>query len=179
MDMHKLLLGVMPGISAIFTLGFIPEKDEIYEFSSEQYAVYLAQGGDLPKPLYTVISKKFGHLTPVNEIPTFTEDNVANLMEAASFLRKYAKKNGCKSKKSADILKFAAEYLPPSLTKGTSYERPPLKVLKKGEKSLTEREEWIDFMANAFGEGVVLNVKVVNQETKETEIINIPLKNQR
>ena len=47
MNLHEILFDLSPAIIAVYKLGFIPEEDEIHEFSPSLYAVYERQGGDI------------------------------------------------------------------------------------------------------------------------------------
>ena len=181
MDLQEMFMEFFPAITIIFKMGFIPTPEEIYEITKEQYAAYKKQGGDISEQLYTIIPKNYKYLAsaPTNEVSLLTKDDVHKLGKAAVYLYLYAEKGGCKSEKSDDVLAFAAERLPSSFTKGTKFERPLLKELKPDETPLTEKEEWVDFLASVMGEGATLNIKVTNQDTKETENITLPIEKQR
>ena len=124
MNLHEIIFGTMPAVSIIYKdLGFIPTEDEICEISQEQYAAYERQGGDISKPLYTVVPKSGKVLMPDNEVGLFTEADIPRIMKAARILRRYAKDGGCDSDNSDDILATAALRLPSVFTEGTKYER--------------------------------------------------------
>jgi hypothetical protein len=179
MDMNEILTDLFPAISDIFKLGFLPSPDELYEFTQEQYAAYQRKGGDISQPLYTVIPKNYKYLGPANKVNLLTRKDTVRLAKAVMFFHLYAKENGCKSQKSDDILKFAAERLPDYFTKDTKFERPPMKVLEPGEVPLTNTEEFADLLAHIMGEGTALNMKYTRQDTGETEDISIPIEKKR
>lgn len=124
MNLHELFFGTMPAVSIIYKdLGFVPTEDEICEISSEEYAAYEKQGGDISKRLYTVIPKEGKVLMPDNVVGLFTEADIPRIMKAANILRRYAIDGGCDSDNSDDILATAALRLPSVFTEGTKYAR--------------------------------------------------------
>jgi len=183
MGLREIFLELFPTITTIFQLGFIPSPDEIYELTQEQYASYQRQGGDISKPLYSLIPKNYKYLGPTNEISLMTKEDTFKLGKAAIFLYIYAEENGCESKKSEDILKFVAKKLPSAFTKDTPFESPPLRVLDTGETPLTDREEFVDLLAHVMGEGMKVDLKVTYKDADDNvekiENISIPLEKQR
>ena len=181
MNMNDLFLKFFPAITAMLQMGFIPTPENIHELTPEQYAAYQIQGGDVSKRLYTIRPKGNASLSsvPANEVSIMTEDDIPKLGEAVFFIYQYAKNEGCTSQKSEQVLKFVAERLPASFTKGTKFERPNLKVLEAGEIPLSEKEEWVDLLASVLGEGTTLKMKVTHKDTNKTENITIPLIKQR
>jgi hypothetical protein len=175
MELSEMLMDFFPAIESVFRLGFIPERDEIHEFSNEQYDSYHRQGGLALKPLYTVIPKNYKYLTQSDEVDMLTEADVEKLMRVTEFLREYTKNNGCKSDESDEILKCAAKLLPKFFTDGTKFERPAVRVLKEGDNPLTTEEEWSDLIAHALGKDMVLKIELNNQidNTSETKILSI------
>jgi hypothetical protein len=159
-------------------MGFIPSPDEFYELTKEQYSAYKKQGGDVSKHLYTIIPKNYKYLekTPPNELSLVTKEEMLSIGKAAIFLFMYAEENGCKSQKGEDVLRFSAQRLPSSLTKGTNFERPPFKVINSTDKYLTDQEEWIDFLVSLMGNGTTLKIKATYSDTNETKEISIPIK---
>jgi len=179
MDLYKALLEFVPAITAIFRLGFIPSPFDFYELTEEQYEAYQKQSGDMSKPIYTIIPKNYKYLDTSNKINIVKMEELNRLGEAALFLHIYAMEGGCESQNSDDVLRFAADRLPRVVSDGTKLERPTLKLLKPGEKHLTEKEEWVDFLASVIGEGQVLNIRVTKKDKGEISEISIPIEKQR
>ena len=140
MSLQEVFTELFPTITNIFELGFIPTPDEIYEFTQEQYAAYQRQGGDISKPLYTLIPNNYKSLGLPKEVGFMTKEDTLRLGKAALFLHLYAAKNGFVSQNRDDIIKFAAKRLPAYFSKDTKFERPPLKALEPGEIPLIERD---------------------------------------
>jgi hypothetical protein len=183
MSLNEIIMELFPAISAIFKLGYIPLPDEFYELTQEQYAAYRRQGGDLPEPLYTVVPKNYKYLGPSNEISILSNEEIFKLGKGAVFLHLYATKNGCDSRQSEDVLKFAAERLPSFFTNETKFKRPPMKALEPDEVPLTEREEIIDLLAHVMGEGKKLDIKMTfkdaNENIEKVETLSLPIEKQR
>ena len=178
MDLHEVLTELIPTVSKIFELGFIPSPEEIYEFTEDQYAAYRRQGGDITEKLYTLIPKNYKYLGPPNEINMLSQEDTFKLGKAAVFLYIYARENGCTSESSDDVLSFTAKRLPAFITANSKYKRPPVKLLNPGEIPLTAREEVIDLLAHVMGEGATLNIKITDEATNKTEEISIPIEKQ-
>ena len=73
MNLHEILFDLSPAIIAVYKLGFIPEEDEIHEFSPALYAIYERQGGDISERLYTIIPKDKKNRPPNKEISVLKE----------------------------------------------------------------------------------------------------------
>ena len=112
MNLHELFFDLMPAIATIYELGFIPEEDEVYELTPELYAAYESKGGDISKKLYMLVPKDERNRLPDNEIGLLTESELPKLWKAATSLRGHAKRAGCESENSDDILAAAATVLP-------------------------------------------------------------------
>jgi hypothetical protein len=179
MTLQEILLELFPAVSEIFKLGFIPSPLEIHEITQEEYAAYQSKGGDISKPLYTIIPKNYKYLDTSNEIILLTIEDTVKLGKAVVFLHLYAKESGCESQKSDDILNFAAKRFPAYFSKDTKFERPPMKILEPGELPLSERDEIVDLLAHVVGEGITLNMKVTYQDTNETKEITLPIEKKR
>ena len=179
MDLREMLMEFIPDITNIFKIGFIPSPSDLYELTAEQYEAYQKQSGDMSKPVYAVIPSNYKHLDNSNVINIVRKEEMDRIAKVAIFLFLYAEEGGCKSRESEDVLRFAAERLPRALSDGTKFERPALKVLRSGEKHLSEREEWVDLLASIMGEGTNLKMKITYQDTGKTEEISLPIEKQR
>ena len=183
MNLHEIFMELFPAMTTIFKLGFIPLPNEIYEFTKEQYAAYQKQGGDISKPLYTIVPDNYKYLGPPNEISLLTNEDTFKLGKAAVFLHMYAHENGCESTNSEDVLKYVAERIPAYFTKDTKFARPLMKVLEPGEVPLTENEEIVDLLAHVLGEGTKIDIKIThkdaNQNVEKVENITLPIEKKR
>ena len=183
MSLHEIFMDLFPTLKSIFALGYIPLPDEIHELTENEYASYERQGGDISEQLYTIIPKNYKYLGPTNVIGIMTQKDISKMTKAVLFLHLYAAENGCKSKKSEDILNFAAKRFPSLMMEGTKFERPPMKVLKPGEIPMTEREEMLDLMAHVMGDGAVLNAKITYKDAdgniEKVKNVSLPIEKQR
>jgi hypothetical protein len=121
MNLHQILFDLSPAIMAIYKLGFIPDEDEIHEFTAELYDAFESQGGDISKRLYTIIPKDEKNRLPEKEIRVLTEDEIPRLWRGSKFLRGYAKEIGCDSEESDEILAAAAAALPPVFSENSRF----------------------------------------------------------
>jgi hypothetical protein len=121
MNLHEMIFERWPAIVAIYEYGFLPAEDDIQEISTELYAVYEKQGGDISKKLYILVPKCENNQPQNSEVSLLTEDEIPKLIKAADFLRKYAKKAGCESENSDDVLAAAATILPPVFTRKSRF----------------------------------------------------------
>lgn len=168
LNSNEQLLGLMSAISVIFNMGFIPSKDEVYELSDALYVAYGRQGGDMSKRMYTVLPKNNGFPASPNEISLMSETDVPKLMKAAEFLREYAKRGGCVSDKSEDILAFAAGRFPAHFSDGTKYAQVHTWALamapKFGDKPATPQTEWLSLISSVLSTDESFNVKLTVRE---------------
>jgi len=111
-NLHEMFFETLPAIKIIFELGFIPEEDEIQELSQELYVLYESKGGDISKRLYTIVPKGKNIQTPKNEIGLLTEDDLPKIRKGIAAIRTHAKRAGCVSENSDEILAAAASVIP-------------------------------------------------------------------
>ena len=132
MNLHEMVFDLMPGIAAIYELGFIPEEDEICELTLELYATYESKGGDISTRLYTILPKDEKNLSLDNEIGLLKEEEIPKLLKAAKWLRNHAKRAGCdlENSDSDDILAAATSVLPPVFWKNSKFARPRFRLVK-------------------------------------------------
>ena len=123
MNLHEIVFELMPGIATIYEIGFIPEEDEIIELTPELYTAYESKGGDISKKLYTIQPKIEKYSMPDNEIGLLKEDEIPILLKAAKSLRQHAKRAGCESDDSDDILAAAASFLPSAFSEKSKFSR--------------------------------------------------------
>ena len=124
MNLHEIVFDLIPAIATIYEMGFIPEEDEIIELTPELYAAYESKGGDISKKLYAIAPKDEKNRLPENEIGLLTEDEVPKIWRAVKSLRGHAKRAGCNSENSDDILAAAASVLPPVFSEKSRFARP-------------------------------------------------------
>ena len=153
MNLHEIFFEFIPDISYIFRLGYIPSQSDFHELTEEQYEVYQKQSGDMSKPVYSIVPSDDKSLEQSGNISIVKEEEMFRAGMAVMFLSLYAQESGCESEESEDILRFAAERLPRSITAGTKYERQTPKDLAPGESHLSEKEEWVEFLASIMGLG--------------------------
>jgi hypothetical protein len=172
---HKFITETLPGIQAIFNLGFIPEEDEVLEFTEPYYQLYQKTEASLERPLYMVAAKNPKYSKNTKEVEVLTAKNVEQLNDARALLKKYALDNGVTSQDSDKILAFAAKNMPRYISEGTPFEQPKLRVLQPNEKVKTEREQWIEFLAGALpeGEGEIISLQFEDENgVKHEQIVD-------
>ena len=132
MNLHEMVFDLMPGIAAIYELGFIPEEDEIHELTLELYAAYESKGGDISTRLYTILPKDEKNLSLDKEIGLLKEEEIPKLLKAAKWLRNHAKSAGCdlENSDSDDILAAATSILPSVFWENSKFARPRFKLVK-------------------------------------------------
>ena len=124
MNLHEIVFDLMPAIATIYEMGFIPEEDEIVELTPELYALYESKGGDISKKLYMIYPKDEKNRPNENEIGLLKEDEVPKIWKAVKSLRGHAKRAGCDSERSDDILAAAASVLPSVFSEKSKFARP-------------------------------------------------------
>jgi len=121
MDLHIVFFELMPAISVVYEIGFLPEEGEICELSPELYSQCRSKGNNIAGRLYTVIPKSASACFKENEIGLLSEADIPKLRNAVGFLRDYAKKAGCESVNGDDVLAAAAKILPPVFSKNSRF----------------------------------------------------------
>jgi len=111
-NLHEMFFETFPAMKIIFELGFIPEEDDIHELLPEMYALYESKGGDISKRLYTIVSKDENIQTPENKIGLLTEDDLPKIQKGIAAIRIHAKRAGCVSDNSDEILAAAVSVIP-------------------------------------------------------------------
>ena len=123
MNLHEMFFETFPAIKIIFELGFIPKEDEIYELSPEIYALYESKGGDISKRLYTIVPKDKEHRTAENEIGLLTEEDLPKIQKGILAIQAHAKRAGCVSENSDEILAAAASVIPAVFSENSRFAR--------------------------------------------------------
>ena len=165
--MMSVMTELIPAIQAIFELGCFPTKDKIVEFDEEMYRLAETRIENFEKPLYHVRSGKENIANqPVN---TFRAHELRLLEKGLAFFNDYIEKNKLQNESDDSVLKHASENLPRLITTGTPYERPLLKLATGNEKSQTEREEIMTFLAQLTGENENEMIKVVHKDADGIE----------
>ena len=124
LNLKEMFFELMPGIQAVYELGFLPGEEHIVEVGEEHHVLLQAQGIDITQRWFAALQDPNAEPPgSPNEIGLFTEEQMPRLFKAADFLRRYAKKNGCTSNKDEDILFSAAGILPEVFSEGTRFAR--------------------------------------------------------
>jgi hypothetical protein len=127
-------LSPFTGVMAIFKLGLVPEDDELYELTPEQYKHYYATVEDanehLGEKIYVILPKdpqKYKELT-FEGVFTLTEKEVIFMKRAEKLIEEY-----CKGKKFDNFhekLCYCASVMPEVFSKGTKYGVVPTSSIK-------------------------------------------------
>ena len=124
LNLYEMFFELIPGIQAVYELGFLPGEEHIVEVGEDYHERLKAQGIDITQRWFAALQDPNAEPPgSPNEIGLFTEEQIPRLFKAAEFLRRYAKKNGCISDKDEDILFSAARILPDVFSEGTQFAR--------------------------------------------------------
>lgn len=165
----ELFMEILPAITAIFDLGFIPMPEEIKEFDEETYALYEMKTGSAQRPLYTVTPSDDVLATddvPVNDDASpkyhikgvLLPENLAPLYKGIEFFEKYAASNNFPLHKRKQIFEHALEKAPDILKKGTKYESP-----QSVEPSGDVFGELMDFLADGLEKDDIFSFNVEDE----------------
>ena len=122
-NLHEMFFETLPAMATIFELGFIPEEDDIHELTPEMYTLYQSKGGDISMRLYTIVPQSEKNRATHNEIGLLTEYELPKLWKGVAAIRQHAKRAGCKSENSDDILMAAASVLPSVFSEKSKFAR--------------------------------------------------------
>jgi hypothetical protein len=123
------MFDTLSGVTAIFELGFIPEDDELYELTPEQYQHYYAtaKGADehYNEKVYMLLPKdpqKYAEIAS-EDVFAIAENDIALIKRAEKLIEKYCAKSGKTFNNLDEKLRYCASVLPDVVSKGTKYER--------------------------------------------------------
>jgi hypothetical protein len=114
-------------VSAIFKLGYIPEKDEFYELTPEQYKRYYETMDEEPtgEKIFMLLPKDAQKYIEIadDDVYVFTETDIERLVEGEELINRYCTGSKKPLKTFEDKLRYAASVLPEIFSEGTKYER--------------------------------------------------------
>ena len=115
-------------VTGIFKLGFVPEDEELYELTPEQYEAYYATNGDeddsSDEKIYMLLPKDAHKYNEVasGDVYVLTESDIELMRRAAQIIENYCKNSKKKFKNYDEKLRYCASVMPESISKGTKYE---------------------------------------------------------
>jgi len=121
---------VLTGVQAIFKLGYIPEDDEFYELTFEQYQAYysrMERSDNIPPDvkIYMILPKdmqKYRELAS-KDVFVLTESEIHLVRKAEELIEKYCVNSGKTFHNLDEKLYYVASVLPNAASKGTKYEK--------------------------------------------------------
>ena len=114
-------------MSMIFKIGYVPEDDELYELTPEQYEAFLKTAKSKyynDSKIYMVLPKdpkKYQEIA-VDNVFALTEMEIDYLREAIEIVEDYCKKSKKKFNNLDEKLLYCAKVMPKSWSEGTKYE---------------------------------------------------------
>ena len=124
-------------IQAIFKLGFIPEDDEFFELTSEQYQAYYAledgKESSSNEKVYMLLPKdpqKYQEFA-VDDTFILTERDVSFLEKAERIIESYCEKSGEKYDNFDEKLRYCASVMPDVFSEGSKYSECRLTKLQQ------------------------------------------------
>jgi len=122
------ILTLIGGIQAIFKLGFVPENEELYELTPEQYQRFYDTAGTeedrvSKEKIYMVLPKDPKKYEPFagKEIFVLREHEVLSIEAGAAMIEKYCTGSGKKFNSFEEKLCFCASVMPNVFSEGTKY----------------------------------------------------------
>jgi hypothetical protein len=116
-----LFFRVVPGIQAIFELGFEPKEELFHELTLEQYSQLEREGRDISKKWYTILPEEQKYNVP--ELLILDEEEKNTLLDAAEYLNNMCNDEGEKREFSSfeEKLEYVAGILPEVFSKSSRY----------------------------------------------------------
>jgi len=119
----------LSGVMIILKLGFVPEDEELYELTPEQYQHFYATvknaNEHLGKKIYMVLpknSQKYVELAS-EDVFVLREEDVILMRKAEEFIENYCTKSEKEFNSFEEKLCYCASVMPSVVSKGTKYER--------------------------------------------------------
>ena len=114
-------------MSMIFKIGYVPEDDELYELTTEQYEAFLNKAGRsryyTDGKIFMVLPKdpKIYQEIAADDVFAITEMEVDYLNEAIEIVDEHCKESGKEFKNLDEKLRYCATVMPKSWSEGTKY----------------------------------------------------------
>jgi formylmethanofuran dehydrogenase subunit E len=131
------MFSTLSGVTVIFKLGFIPNDDDLYELTPEQYEHYYAtaEGADehSDEKVYMLLPKdpqKYAEIAS-EDVFALGERDVVFIEKAAKLIEEYCAKSGKTFNSLDEKLRYCASVMPDVVSKGTQYERYHNKIINK------------------------------------------------
>lgn len=134
MDSNILVL-YLNAMKVFFELGYIPQRDELLEFTPEQYLAYRTRVEEPPGKLFMLAPKNYKYIS-TSEIEVIQEHEIVGLAMAALAVKEFCQQSGYEFKTVEDELSYVATQVPAYLTQGTPYEQPERDAESTKEASL-------------------------------------------
>ena len=121
----------MNGVQVIFQLGFVPEDDELYELTPEQYQAYYDGAEEeeedisYDEKVYMLLPKdpqKYSEFA-AKDVFVLAESDIILIKKAEELIEKYVVKSGKKFSDFEEKLRYVASVMPAVASDGTKYSR--------------------------------------------------------
>jgi hypothetical protein len=134
------MFSTFAGVQVIFKLGYVPQDDEYYELTPEEYDKFYAtmdtDGISPDEKIYMLLpndTQKYSEVA-AEDVFVFTEKNISAIKQAAQLIEQYCEESGKTFKDYEEKMSFAATLLPDFVLKGTIYDGKGRKMKEKKKK---------------------------------------------
>jgi hypothetical protein len=123
-------------LKIVFQLGYMPEKDEFYELTPEQYEQYYKTEGQhdaRDRKIFMLLphdAKKYNEIAS-EEVFVVTEQEMSYFDNAGRIIESYCKNSDTPFDSFEDKLYYVAKLVPDVCVEGTKFEKPRLTVVRK------------------------------------------------
>ena len=123
------LFSDLEGVMIILRLGFVPEDNELYELTPDQYRSYYAttqeHRGESDESVYMILpkdSQKYMELAS-EDVFVITESDIALMKLGEKLIESYCEKSEKEFNSFEEKLRYCASVMPSVVSKGTKYEK--------------------------------------------------------
>jgi hypothetical protein len=112
-------------VKAVFTLGFLPTKEEFYELTPDQYEQYYANNEPTDEKIFMILPndpQKYGEVASA-DVFVVTEREMHSFESVGRTIENYCKDSKKKLKTFDEKLHYVADKMPPFFSEGTKYEK--------------------------------------------------------
>jgi hypothetical protein len=120
-------------LSGVFQLGYIPEEDEFYELTPEQYEKFYETEENDGEKIFMLLPKdieKYNELAS-GDVFVCTEREISEFKKVDKLIDKYCKNSKKKLETFEEKLAYVAKLVPDCCIEGTKFERKRVIFLDK------------------------------------------------
>jgi hypothetical protein len=139
MNIWDILLSA-EALAVVFKLGFIPKKEELYEFTPEQYEKYYETENKEPtgEKIFMLLPddiKKYNEFA-AEDVYIFMERDIAYFEKAKRAIDRYCANSDMPLETFEDKLRHTASLLPSVFSEGTNYN---FKAIKRSQFNIIKK----------------------------------------